>query len=126
MGQFHSIRANQAMEKQNEVYHSIGKQTVLKVLEFIQSREITETKLKKIARKIHPHVHGEFVDKRNDKKCELEDVFLYMLDKWYRVKLFKGELDGFQELIQVLRDPTIKLDDLADDLINGPELSIED
>merc|ERR1711915_312929 len=100
------------MEKQDEVYCAIGKENVLTLRESIKGGEISEDTLKKIARKMHSHVHGVFVSKVRN-RCELDDVFMYMLDEWRRVSLYDGSVDGYEELVKILEDSTIRLNDLV-------------
>ena len=92
------------MEKLREVNKSIGEENIKKVLEWIENRDISEEQLKRIAGLMDGKVHGVFVDKRVDYKRPLDDVFRFMLDKWYTTELHKTDVDGYARLVQILED----------------------
>ena len=97
------------MEKVNEVNREIGKQNVKIILAWIKKGEIKEDKLKQMAKQMHDEVHGVFVEKR--RWSDPEDVFRYMLDKWYTRVLYKSDVDGYDEMVRVLNE--IDLEDLV-------------
>ena len=92
------------MEKLREVNQSIGEENIKKVLEWIENRYISEDQLKRIAGLMDGKVHGVFVDKRVDYKRPLDDVFRFMLDKWYTTELHKPDVDGYARLVQILKE----------------------
>merc|ERR1711915_920780 len=104
MGLYDSYCCGLNMEKQNEVNREIGEKNIKKVLEWIENGDISEDTLKRIARLMDGAVHGVFVDKRVDYKKPLDDVFRFMLDKWYTKELYKSDVDGYSRLAQILKD----------------------
>ena len=95
------------MERSKEVKYSLGKRNVELLLDEIRSGNIQQSTIKLMALKMHPYVHGVYTAKVGT--LELVDVFRYMLDRWYTQKLYKNDVDGFSELVEILEDYDVGL-----------------
>eukprot|EP00092_Neocalanus_flemingeri_P048104 GFUD01054783.1.p1 GENE.GFUD01054783.1~~GFUD01054783.1.p1 ORF type:complete len:117 (+),score=8.52 GFUD01054783.1:68-418(+) len=95
------------MEWNKEVKEAIGPHNYNLLLEEVRKGVLTLQHMKDIAMKMHPHVHGTFVQhERVEDRCFLMRI---LLDKWYLTVLYKQDIDGAMQLIEILDDKDIGL-----------------
>ena len=99
------------MEHIKSINKKLGKANVKKIVNAVKHGHIKEAKLQMMAQMMDPEVHGVFVEKLN--RMELVDVFRYMLDKFYEVKLYKDKKDHLVDVIALLRCDEVGLPWLA-------------
>ena len=99
------------MERLKEIKYCLGKSNVDILLDEIRAGNIREATMKLMAYKMHPYVHGTYVNKVGT--MDLVYVFRYMLDTWYTQQLYKEEVDGFSELVEILEDSDIGLGEIV-------------
>ena len=81
----------------------------------VKSGKINEETLQKIGFNMDPKVHRIFKAKLSN---DLSNVLRHMLDKCFKTTLYSSE-DGFQDLIEILKDEYVDLPELAHRISNG-------
>ena len=98
------------MERSDELKELLMSENLRLLIDEIQNGKLDKEKVKMIAMKMNPRVHGVF--KENQEK-ELSIVMRYMLDRWYEEELYAEGVDGLNKLITILEDDDIRLKHLA-------------
>ena len=95
------------MEFQEEVEEVFGKSNLTLLLEECKNGKIDKQTMKDMAKKMHGHVHGEFVQRTSYTdvtQLKLANVMRYMLDVWYNQELHKPGVNGLEKLKNILDD----------------------
>ena len=90
------------MEKNEEIEEILGKQNVKVLRKAIAEARLKIAKIRMIALKMKGTVFATFEQHRKDESPV--DVFNYMLETWYDEVLFDPGVDGYQELMNILKD----------------------
>ena len=105
------------MEKIEEVKRAIGSKPYEVLVEAIDKGSITKTVLKKMAIKMG--VHGVFMSYQNER--DVLDIFGPMMDRWYVNTLRKEGVKGFDLLINILEDDSVRQGELAQKMKQNTE-----
>ena len=112
----------QDMEFERKVSDELGEQTISVLMNEIRNGRLEMVQVKQIGLKMHGSVHGVFQQKIN-KHESLDQIFLQMLDTWHKSELHKPEVNSRERLFSILRDPSLSLDYLAQQIIEEEEES---
>ena len=107
----------QDMEFGREVFDELGEQTISVLLNEIRNGRLEQVQIKQIALKMHGSVHGVFQQRIKEHES-LEHIFLQMLDSWFKYKLHKSEVNSLERLLSILRDSSLNLDYLAQEIVD--------
>ena len=96
------------MDYKKEVVELFGSANFDTLLEACKNgKQIDKEKLKAIAKAMHSHVHGVFVQRTkytDVSELQLANVMRYMLDSWYLQELYMDGVNGLEKLLKVLDD----------------------
>ena len=121
-----SVSPVSKMNYEKQVHKVLGEDNMRLLKTEIREGRMTRIDLEQIARKLGGTVYGTFVEKK-EKTDRSVDLFRYMLDTWYNDVLCKNTvLDGYQELIAILKHEDVNLNVIAGNLtpVKAPIIDI--
>ena len=104
-------------ERRKEVKEEIGEGNYRLVIDEIRNGRLLKQKVMKIGLAMDSQVNGVFQAKHLE--LDLADVMCSMMDKWWEVKLFREDVDGEDELYEILSDEDLGLLHLANRMRPG-------
>ena len=79
------------MDYEEEIQQELGEYNLLILYEEITNGKLTRPEIRNIAKKMHSHVYGVYIENRSESD-KLIDIFKMMLDKWYKCELYNPEV----------------------------------
>jgi len=100
------------MDYEKEIIIKIGRPNLTSLRDAIRDGQLEDDKIRDIARKMGGRMFGTYKEKKRHNESSL-NVFNYMMDTYYNTVLCKSEGDGYQSLVDILRDESVDLTSLA-------------
>ena len=91
------------MERRRQVVSALGKENLELLLHEIEEGLIEDQQVKGIALAMENGVHGVYKQKKHVENQNLYVTMLHMLDRWWNKVLFDENVNGVQQLIQILQ-----------------------
>jgi hypothetical protein len=90
------------MERKSEVDSALGKENVEMLMHELREGFIKDYEVKSIALAMKNGVHGVHEHKKNTENLEV--IMKHMLDCWWSKVLCRKDIDGVQQLTQILQN----------------------